>query len=152
MGFLITWCVHMRRPGQLLRDLGWKRFLGVQTLLLATFSQFACAPLLWSFWITLFGLTHPLALTLGPQVTWAMAAVFVLAELVNLTIAAVAVSGPAHRHLMIWVLTTPLYFPMGALAACKALHECIRDPFFWDKTAHGLSPVSPRSRAARPPA
>ncbi|APE43029.1 glycosyl transferase [Sulfitobacter alexandrii] len=151
-GFLITWCVHMRRPGQLLRDLGWKRFLGVQTLLLATFSQFACAPLLWSFWITLFGVTHPLALTLGPHATWAMAAGFVLAELVNLTIAAVAVSGPAHRHLMVWVLTTPMYFPMGALAAFKALRECIRDPFFWDKTAHGLSPVSPRSRAARPPA
>lgn len=151
-GFLITWCVHMRRPRQLLRDLGWKRFWGVQTLLLATFSQFACAPLLWSFWITLFGVTHPVSQTLGTPAMWLMAGFFALAEIVNLCIALVAVSGPRHRHLMGWVLSTPFYFPMGALAAYKALHEFVVSPFFWDKTAHGTTPVSPPSPAARPPA
>ncbi|MGB7243203.1 MAG: glycosyltransferase family 2 protein, partial [Sulfitobacter sp.] len=58
-GFMITYLVHMRDPGQLLRDLGMRRFLGLQTIFLATFSQFFCAPLLWSFWIALFGVTHP---------------------------------------------------------------------------------------------
>lgn len=151
-GFLITWCVHMRRPRQLLRDLGWKRFWGVQTLLLATFSQFACAPLLWSFWITLFGVNHPVSQTLGTPVMWGMAGLFALAEVVNLSIAMIAVSGPGHWHLMGWVLTTPLYFPMGALAAYKGLHEFVVSPFFWDKTAHGVTPVTRPSPGARPPA
>ena len=138
-GFLITWCVHMRDPGALLRDLGWKRFLGVQTLLLATFSQFAFAPLLWSFWLTLFGVTHPVELTLGSGVLWTMVGMFLLAEVINLSISMVAVSGPKHRHLLGWVLTTPLYFPMGALAAYKALKEFVVSPFYWDKTQHGFA-------------
>ncbi len=29
------------------------------------------------------------------------------------------------------------YFPLGVLAAYKALYELVSDPFFWDKTQHG---------------
>jgi hypothetical protein len=128
----------------LLRDLGWKRFLGVQTLLLATFSQFALAPLLWSFWITLFGFTHPVELTLGTTVLWTMVVFFLFAEVINLSISMVAVSGPKHRHLLGWVLTTPFYFPMGALAAYKGLREFVASPFYWDKTQHGLASTEKR--------
>ena len=149
-GFLVTWCVHMRHPRHMLRDLGWKRFLGVQTLLLATFSQFACAPLLWSFWLTLFGITHPVQTTLGAPAMWSIAGLCALAEIVNLSIAMVAVSGPKHRHLLGWVLTTPLYFPMGALAAYKGLHEFVVSPYFWDKTEHGVTPASCPPQAAPP--
>ncbi len=138
-GFLITWCVHMRAPSDLLRDLGWFRFLGVQTMFLATFSQFLLAPLLWSFWLTLFGMPHPIALTLGAPVMWAMIAVFLLAEGINLAISMTAVSSARHRHLMGWVLTTPFYYPMGTLAAVKALHEFVVSPFYWDKTQHGFA-------------
>lgn len=141
-GFLITWCVHMRDPAALLRDLGWVRFMGVQTMFLAAFSQFACAPLLWSFWLTLFGMSHPIELTLGATVMWTMVMVFICAEILNLSISMVAVSGPKHRHLMGWVLTTPLYFPMGAVAAYKGLQEFVVSPFFWDKTQHGVSDES----------
>jgi cellulose synthase/poly-beta-1,6-N-acetylglucosamine synthase-like glycosyltransferase len=137
-GFLITWCVHMRNPGALLRDLGWMRFLGVQTLLLATFSQFICAPLLWSFGLTLFGVPHPVELTLGAPVMWGMAGCFICAEVLSLSISMVAVSDRQHRHLLGWVLTLPLYFPMGVLAAYKGLHEFIVSPFYWDKTEHGV--------------
>lgn len=138
-GFLITWCVHMRQPGQLLRDLGPKRFLGLQTMLLAGFCQFACAPLLWSFWLILMGLPHPVETTLGTPVLWAMVTVFILAETLNIALAMVAVSGKEHRHLMGWAFTLPIYFALGALAAFKALHEFVVRPFFWDKTEHGVT-------------
>lgn len=139
-GFLITWLVHMRAPGALLRDLGWIRFLGVQTLLLATFVQFACAPLLWSFWITLTGFDHPVALTLGTPVAMTMAGAFLVSEIVNLSISMLAVSQRSHRHLLVYVLTIPLYFPMAALSAYKALKELVHEPFYWDKTQHGIAP------------
>ena len=123
----------------MLRDLGWKKFLGVQTMLRATFSQFACAPLLWSFWLTLFGTPHPVSQTLGTTVLWSMVCVFIAAGLINFTISTYEVSGKKHRHLVGWVITMPLYFPMGALAAYKALYECIRKPHYWDKTQHGIT-------------
>ncbi|GFE48718.1 glycosyl transferase [Roseobacter cerasinus] len=138
-GFMITYFVHMRRPAALLRDLGWKRFLGVQTLFLATVSQFAAAPLLWSFWLTFTGVTHPVELTLGAQAVWGFVALFIFSEALSLAMGLYAVSGKAHRHLLAFVPTMAFYFTLGALAAYKALWETIRAPFFWDKTQHGVS-------------
>ncbi|MEP1768526.1 MAG: glycosyltransferase family 2 protein [Sulfitobacter sp.] len=138
-GFLITWCIHMRSPRSLLRDLGLLRFLGVQTLLLATFAQFACAPLLWSFWITLAGFEHPLTSTLGAPASYAMAWFFFGSAVINLIISMVAVSKKEHRHLMLFTLSLPFYFPMAALAAYKALKEIVTEPFYWDKTEHGIT-------------
>ncbi|MFK7837476.1 MAG: glycosyltransferase [Sulfitobacter sp.] len=143
-GFLVTWCVHMRNPAQLLADLGWWRFLGVQTMMFATFCQFAAAPLLWSFWLLSLGGTHPVETTLGATVLWSMVGVFVLSELLNLGLSIVAVSGRDHQHLMWWVITMPFYFVLGALAAMKALYEFFTVPYFWDKTEHGVSaPAEP---------
>ena len=139
-GFAITWLVHMRAPRALLRDLGFIRFMSVQTLLLATFAQFAFAPLLWSFWITLAGFEHPVALTLGAPVALGMAWFFFCSEIINLGISMVAVSRREHRHLMAYVLTLPLYFPMAAISAYKAMKEIVVEPFYWDKTEHGVTP------------
>ncbi len=141
-GFLITYFVHMRTPRQLLRELGWLRVLGLQVIFLATFAQFAAAPLLWSFWIIPFGLTHPVEATLGSTALWGITAFFILSELLNLAMGLVAVSGRKHRHLLPFVATMPLYFPLGALAAYKALHEMIAQPFYWDKTQHGFAPAT----------
>ncbi|KIN66815.1 N-acetylglucosaminyltransferase [Sulfitobacter donghicola DSW-25 = KCTC 12864 = JCM 14565] len=138
-GFLVTWLVHMRRPRALLRELGFIRFLGVQTLLFATFVQFACAPLLWPFWITLAGFEHPVATTMGEPVAVGMAWFFLGAAVVNLAISMAAVSRKEHRHLMPYVFTIPLYFPMAAISSYKALKEMVVAPFYWDKTQHGVT-------------
>jgi cellulose synthase/poly-beta-1,6-N-acetylglucosamine synthase-like glycosyltransferase len=138
-GFMITYVVHMRDPIQLIRDLGFMRFMGVQMIFLATFSQFALAPVLWSFWVTFFGISHPVHTILGDTATTALIVLFFTSELLNITMAMVAVSGQHHRHLMKWVLTTPLYFTLGALAAYKAIYEMIVTPFYWDKTQHGMT-------------
>ena len=50
-----------------------------------------------------------------------------------------AVRGAAHRHLMPWVPSLHFYFPLGCIAAYKALWELVTTPFYWDKTEHGLS-------------
>ncbi|MGJ8547064.1 MAG: glycosyltransferase family 2 protein [Sulfitobacter sp.] len=146
-GFLITWCVHMRQPRQLLRQVGLKRFLGLQTIFLATVSQFACAPLLWSFWLMLLGFTHPLEYTVGATTAWAMIVFFMLAEAINMTLSLMAVSGREHRHLLGYVPTTLFYYPLGMLAAYKAIFELILKPFYWDKTDHGIA----QATAGAPP-
>ncbi|WP_299040900.1 glycosyltransferase [uncultured Tateyamaria sp.] len=138
-GFFITYCVHMRSPRALLRDLGVMRFLGIQAMFLATVSQFAAFPLLWTFWLPAVGLPHPVTSTLGTGVIWPLATLFVVAEVVTLTIGLVAVSDRNHRHLMPWVITLPFYFSLGAVASYKAIYELIRAPFYWDKTQHGTA-------------
>ena len=142
-GYLITYCVHMRSPRALLRDLGLKRFLGIQAMFLATVAQFATLPLLWTFWLPAMGLPHPAVSTLGAAIIWPLAVFFIATELLNLFLGMLAVSDRDHRHLVPWVLTLPLYFPLGALASYKALYELATDPFYWDKTQHGHAQGAP---------
>ncbi|WP_299373585.1 glycosyltransferase [uncultured Tateyamaria sp.] len=138
-GYLITYCVHMRNPRALLHDLGWKRFIGFQVMFLATFSQFVTLPLLWSFLLPTFGLPHPVTETLGAGVIWPLAGFFIFAEILNALIGILATSAKERRHLIPWVFTLPLYFPLGALASYKALYELVFDPYYWDKTQHGTA-------------
>lgn len=137
-GFLITYLVHMRRPRALLRDLGLKRFVGVQIVFLATFSQFAALPLFWLFWLPWVGFPAVFSGAFGAELHILLAVCFLTAELLNIIIGMIAVAEPRHRFLMAWVITMPIYFTMGAFAAYKALFELIMTPFYWDKTRHGV--------------
>jgi glycosyltransferase XagB len=138
-GYMVTYLVHMRRPRLLLRQLGLWRFIGYQTHFITALSQFLLAPVLWSFWLVLLGLPHPLDGVLSAPLLTGIARTFLLVELLTLATGLLAVSGPAHRHLMFWVPTLQFYFPLGVLAAYKALYELVRAPFYWDKTTHGHS-------------
>lgn len=150
-GYAMTWAVHMRNPVRLWRELGAWRFFGVQVLFLGTLSQFALAPLLWSFWLYFLGFGHPLAEALPLWCFVAMAVLFLVSEVVNLSVMLVAVSGRRHRFLRIWVPLMHAYFPLAALATYKGLWELATRPFYWDKTAHGLFDEKPRSRTGPRP-
>ena len=39
------------------------------------------------------------------------------------------------------ILTAPIYWPLQTFAAIKAVKELLKDPYFWDKTDHGLTSV-----------
>ncbi|MEP6018379.1 MAG: glycosyltransferase family 2 protein [Paracoccaceae bacterium] len=137
-GFLVTYFVHMRNPRVLLRDVGLRGFIGIQVIFLATFSQFAALPLLWTFWLPIFGLPHVMDDTLNGMAIKFVAMFFLFSELLNVLIGVSAVSSRTHRHLVPWVITMPFYFTLGALAAYKALFELVLRPFYWDKTDHGI--------------
>ncbi len=136
-GYAMTWAVHMRDPLQLLGELGMLRFLGVQILFLGTLSQFLLAPLLWSFWLILFGVQHPISEALPWGVVIALGALFFLSEVATLLTAAFAVARPKHRWLIKWVPLMHFYYPLAAVASWKGFAELLIRPFYWDKTAHG---------------
>ena len=141
-GFAMTWGVHMRDPAGLWRDLGPRRFLALQVQLAASVSQYLLAPVLWSFWLLSLGLPHPvrgmLEGRLGGNAVALLFSLFIASEALNMVIAAWAVRGRDHRHLLAYVPTMHLYFPLGCLAGWKAIYEVVTRPFYWDKTQHGL--------------
>ncbi|GHG95841.1 glycosyltransferase [Pseudodonghicola xiamenensis] len=136
-GFMVTYLVHMRQPITLWRDLGSWRFLGVQAFFLGTLGQFLLAPVLWSLWAMLLGLPHPLTPLLPPEVLRAGLALALVSETLSIVTGLAALARAGRRFLMPWVLTLPLYYPLGVLAVYKALYELLFDPFYWDKTLHG---------------
>lgn len=136
-GYAMTWVVHMRTPRRLLREVGLRKFLGVQFLFLGTLSQFLLAPFLWSFWALPLGLPHPLVNAMPPAMFWVLAAVFAASELLTIAVGVLSVSDPEHRPLMKWVPTLHVYWPLATFAAIKGISEIVTKPFYWDKTRHG---------------
>lgn len=141
-GFALTWGVHMRHPARLWQELGPRRFIGFQVQFLAMLTQYLLAPMLWSFWLLTLGLAHPVSDTLEPfaggHAITALIVLFLTSEMIGLIIGLYAVRGTKHRHLLPWVPTLHVYFPLGCFAGWKAIHEIIAKPFYWDKTAHGI--------------
>ena len=138
-GYMTTYLVHMRRPAQLYRQLGAWKFWGFQAHFVSALSQFLLAPFLWSFWLVLLGLPHPLDSVLPPSVLLGFGSLFLTIEVMNIAIHMTAVSGRRHSYLMAWAPVMHFYAPLGAMAAYKALYEIVFKPFYWDKTAHGYS-------------
>ena len=136
-GYLITYLVHMRNPLRLLRDLGGRGFLSFQAFFLGTLSQFLLAPVLWSFWLVMLGLPHPAEALLPTQAIRALAIFFIAAELCSMVIVLVALRRAGKRYLIPFIPSLIFYFPLGAIAAYKALFELALAPFYWDKTKHG---------------
>jgi cellulose synthase/poly-beta-1,6-N-acetylglucosamine synthase-like glycosyltransferase len=137
-GYAMTWAVHMRDPVQLWQDLGAWRFFGFQILFLCTLTQFLLAPILWSFWLVALGLWHPLTGIVPSPVFWWLGATFLIAEILNIVLGIYAVHSRGKQRLMIWTPSLHFYFPLGAIASYKAVLEMVVNPFYWDKTDHGI--------------
>lgn len=139
-GFMATYLVHMRQPVQLLRDLGWRAFLGFQVFFLGTVGLFLLAPVLWSYWLLAFGLPHPSAALWSDTLVTVAFRSMIFFEGLGMCIAVIAAFAARRPHLAPWALTLPFYFLMGPFAVYRALHGLLFHPFFWDKTNHGLHP------------
>ncbi|WP_252731514.1 glycosyltransferase family 2 protein [Lentibacter algarum] len=138
-GYLVTYFVHMRHPLLLWKQLGTWKFLGFQAHFVSALSQFILAPVLWSFWLVIFGLPHPLEQFVSHDILLFLGLSFLAIEVLNALINATAVARPDLKHLLMWVPTMHFYYPLGAIAAYKALYELVLKPFYWDKTQHGIS-------------
>jgi len=136
-GFAMTWGVHMRAPGRLVREIGLWPAIGFHLQMFATVQQFLLAPVLWSFWLLTLGLGHPLGPMMGGWLGTAVIATFLLSEALNVAVAIWAVRR-THPGLKPWAPTLYFYFPLACLAAWKAAYEVVVKPFYWDKTTHGV--------------
>ncbi|SMC71942.1 glycosyltransferase family 2 protein [Primorskyibacter flagellatus] len=139
-GYMITYLTHMRSPRKLWRTLGPWKFTGFQVFFLTTISQFLLAPIMWSFWLVLFGMPHPMSALLDNAGLRVLTGIFLASEALAIVIGLAAVARTRHRGLWMWVPTLLIYYMMGWLAATKAAYELLVRPFYWDKTAHGHSP------------
>lgn len=138
-GYMVTYLVNMRRPVHLARQLGLRGFLGFQLLFFVAINQFLLAPWLLSFWGISFGLDHPATAIFSANAIFGLTLLMIGAELLNISVTLFALKSCTHRGLFRSLPLMLFYMPMGSIAAMKALYELIFDPFYWDKTAHGIT-------------
>jgi cellulose synthase/poly-beta-1,6-N-acetylglucosamine synthase-like glycosyltransferase len=147
-GWIQTWCVHMREPLILWRDLGPRGFGAFQLVVGGN---------------VLAALVHPLFLAAmlaaciaGFPIWHARDADAVLATLYGLSLltgyassAVLCCTGLARRGLMRcgWVLVLmPVHWLLLSCAAWRALYQLIGSPYVWEKTEHGLARHSRRAK------
>ena len=148
-GYAITWATHMRRPGVLLRDLGWRGFLGFQVLFLGGMTSYLAMPLFWALWLGVAGFDLPVFAALPGGLMTAFFVSMFVGQAVMLAIATLALVDSGRARMLPWLATLPLYWPLGALAAYRALAEVFYAPFHWHKTEHGhdAGPPAPPERS-----
>ena len=143
-GYLLTWLNHMRSPVRLWRDMGPVGFLGLNVLLLGGAVSYLVMPVFWAALICSALTGEPIYGERMPD--WAMVALavsLVAGQAVMLGCAVLALRRRGTPGLIVWVPTLLVYWTLGAIAAWKAVVELVVAPYWWDKTRHGVTRMTP---------
>lgn len=139
-GYLQTWLVHMRQPGQLIRTIGVGNFLRFNLLMAGTPVVAVLNMLFWYLTLVWF-LGHPELV--GAVFPWyvyfpALAAL-ILGNAATFYMNVIALREDDRADLLIPALTVQIFFIMMSVAAIKGLYQLVRNPSYWEKTFHGLA-------------
>ncbi|WP_316012892.1 glycosyltransferase family 2 protein [Roseobacter sp. HKCCA0434] len=138
-GYCMTWGAHMRAPGKLWRELGPGGFLGFQVLFLGAITAYLAIPLFWIMALSVLAGWQVEMLSATPGWLWTALWISLPAgQVVMLTAVGLALHQRGELRHLPWAFTLPLYWPIGAIAAWRAVGELFVAPFHWRKTEHGL--------------
>lgn len=142
-GYIQTWLVHMRHPLRLLNQLGPRSFLSFQLMVGGTFVVFLLNPIFW-FLTTVFFLTHAgLIQEIFPSFIFYLAAIqLFIGNFVFLYLNLAGLMQRNYFDLIKYALLTPMYWGLMSIGAWKGLIQLFTNPFYWEKTQHGLDTPS----------
>ena len=132
-GWIQTWVVHMRQPTRLAGDLGPSGFMAFQLVVGGTVLAALVHPfvLVWlAYGMSMQGWSS----VLGPQGLSVVAGYSASMAL--------GFFGLARRRMLSQsaiLLSTPIHWLLLSFAAWRALLQLPRNPYRWEKTAHGLA-------------
>jgi cellulose synthase/poly-beta-1,6-N-acetylglucosamine synthase-like glycosyltransferase len=142
-GYMQTYLVHMRNPAELIRKIGFKGFLGFNFFIGATSATFLVYPLLLAIFISYLVFDFSTIRTLFPD--WVLfMAIFnlMVGNILMIYVNMMAVFKRRYFELILFALANPVYWLMHSAAAYMGLYQLITNPFYWEKTNHGLSKVN----------
>ncbi len=140
-GYMQTYLVHMRDPAKLIKKIGWKGFMGFNFFIGATPVIFLVYPLLLTFFICYIVFDLSSIRTLFPD--WVLfMSIFNLMVGNILMIYVNMVFKRRYYELILFAIANPIYWLMHSISAYKGLYQLVTNPFYWEKTNHGLSKVN----------
>ncbi|MEA2977329.1 MAG: glycosyltransferase XagB [Alphaproteobacteria bacterium] len=139
-GYMQTFLVHTRRPEHLWRTIGPLGFLGFVFFIGGTVLSGLFNPIFWMLY-----LVWVIALTTGADVVFPQVLLFL--SLFNLlagngAFMYLSMLAPIRRGwltLIPYSLTVLGYWVLISIAAYRGLWQLLRNPFYWEKTQHGVS-------------
>lgn len=142
-GYMQTYLVHMRDPVKLWKKVGWRGFLGFNFFIGATPLTFLVYPLLLSVFIFYVAFDLRFIRDLFPD--WVLfISIFnlMVGNILMIYVNMMAVFKRRYYELILFAIANPIYWLMHSAAAYKGLWQLIVNPFYWEKTNHGLSKLN----------
>ena len=135
-GYMITAFVHMRRPVELIRAMGFINAVTSLWLVGATPLLMAVAPILWVLYLLSFVFPQFVG-PLFPGWFGVVAGITFYGGLVHTVLSAfVAVRPRKNLKLSLLAIAFPIYALLGSISAVIAAYELFVRPHMWRKTAH----------------
>lgn len=144
-GWLQTYFVHMRNPGLLRRELGWKSWLWFQIVLGGGLLTALAHPWFYAIlmldWVN--GRLFP-ALNQGSAawLWWIGIANFAAASIATITLAVITLQRRNRSNLLAHALMAPLYWLPISVAGYRAAWQWYRAPFYWANPPHTGTPTA----------
>lgn len=138
-GYLQTWLVHMRHPGTVRRQIGWRGLLGLNLFVAGTPLLALINPIFW-FMVLLFfvGRVHGVATLFPAPVYYPAMICWLFGNTAVVYFGVLSLRAIGRQDLVPAAIVIPLYWVMMSIAAAKAALQLALTPSFWEKTTHGL--------------
>jgi len=148
-GYMQTTLVHMRNPAKLVSKIGWRGFFGFNFFVSLTPITFLIYPVLLAFFLIYLIFDLKNVRVLFPDwVLYISIFNFVAGNALMIYINMLAVFKRRYYELILFALFNPIYWIMHSISAYKGLWQLIYNPFYWEKTNHGLTKVSHSASAS----
>jgi glycosyltransferase XagB len=137
-GYYQTWLVHMRSPVRLLRQLGLRGFIAFNLVVGGAFI-FLLNPIFWllttAFLFTKAGVIEAI---FPSYVFFAASAMLFIGNFLFVFFNVAGTLQAGNYDLTRYALFSPFYWGLMSWAAVKGFWQLISNPFYWEKTTHGL--------------
>ena len=138
-GYLQTALIHLRRPADLWKELGWRGFMQVILFILGTPLLALINPVFWLLTLLWFLATPHFIKDLFPAgLYYPSVACWVFGNLLVAYLTVLTCRISKRYELIFAAILVPMYWVMMAIAAVKASWQLFASPNFWEKTVHGL--------------
>jgi len=139
-GYMQTYLVHMRTPFKLWKEIGNKAFFSFQFFIGGTFFTALITPILYLvffWWIVSFTkIFDPIFIQ---PILYLSILNFLMGNAFFIYIQMIGIYKREHFQMVPWAVTVPVYWIMLSISAYKGLFQLVTNPFYWEKTQHGLS-------------
>jgi cellulose synthase/poly-beta-1,6-N-acetylglucosamine synthase-like glycosyltransferase len=142
-GYMQTFLVHSRHPFKGIKAMGLWRWLGYAWLIGGTPANFLLNPVMWvffavSYFLNLSGYVH-----IPDSLLYLAGFNLIAGNAMAIFIAMIGIFPRKNYTLIPYALLSPVYWMLQSVGAYKGLWQLLVKPFYWEKTAHGLTKYKP---------
>lgn len=139
-GYMQTWLVFSRHPLKLLRAIGIKGWLSFNFFVGGTPLTLIVNPMTWMvFVIWLLTKTKVIEPFFPPALLYLSIFNLLFGNFLGIYLNMIAVFKRQYYSLLPYTYMNPVYWLLHSISSYKALWQLFTNPFYWEKTQHGIT-------------